>query len=122
MLFYWPNIKKDVLKWVAKCDICQRVKSENIYSPGLLQPLPIPEQPWRDIGMDFIEELPISHHKNAILVVIDRLTKFGHFIPLEHPSSAQEITEVLLKKVYRLHGLPQSIVTERRSIFTSNFW
>ncbi|XP_019230358.1 PREDICTED: uncharacterized protein LOC109211290 [Nicotiana attenuata] len=60
MVFYWPNMKKDISKWVSECDIFQRVKNENIQPPGLLQPLPIPELPWQDIAMDFIEGLPFS--------------------------------------------------------------
>lgn len=88
MLFCWPNMQKDIAKWVLECDLCQRTKVENVYSPGLLQPLPIPDMPWQDIAMDFIEGLPLSDHKGAILVVVDRLTKYGHFLALRHPYTA----------------------------------
>lgn len=72
--------------------------------------------------MDFIEGLPMSYHNNSILVMVDRLTKYGEFIPLKHPYSAQEVVEVFLKEVYKLHGLPQSIMTDLGSVFTSHFW
>ena len=67
-------MKKDIKKHVKECDTCQRQKVENLAPMGLLQPLPIPEQPWADISMDFIEGLPKSHHFDVIFVVVDRLT------------------------------------------------
>lgn len=93
-------MKKDAYKWVSECDICQRVKTENIYTPGLLQPLPIPELPWQDIAMDFVEGLPSSGHRNAILVVVDRLTKYDHFLALKHPFTAQDVADLFLTEIY----------------------
>lgn len=103
-------------------DICQKIKYENVHYPGLLQPLPIPKTLWKDIGIEFIDGLPISNHKNSILVAVDRLTKHGHFITLKHPYTTQAIAEVFLKEIYRLHRLPKSIVVDGDSIFTSLFW
>ena len=80
--FYWPNMRKDIEVHVQKCDICCRSKSENCPYPGLLQPLAIPDQAWQHISMDFIEGLPKSLGSNAIYVVVDRLTKYAHFIPI----------------------------------------
>ena len=81
--FYWTSLKKDVNSFVQSCDICQRAKIATSLPAGLLQPLAIPSQVWEDIAMDFITGLPASHGFNTILVVVDRLTKFAHFIPMK---------------------------------------
>lgn len=78
--FYWPTLRADVITFVKECEVCQLSKHETSALPGLLQPLPIAEIPWKGITMDFIEGLPISHGYNSIMVVIDRLTKYAHFI------------------------------------------
>lgn len=91
-------------------------------SPGLLQPLPILTKIWCDISMDFVEGLPKSEGKDVILVIVDRLTKYAHFLPLSHPFSASQVAKLFLDHIYKLHGLPQTIVTDRDKIFTSNLW
>lgn len=83
--FFWPTLAKDIKHFVAECDVCQRSKNDNVAYPGLLQPLPVPERRWSDIFMDFITGLPKSMGKEVIFVVVDRLTKYGHFINLAHP-------------------------------------
>lgn len=120
-VFYWRNMKAEIVNQVSECDICQRMKTENVLSPGLLQPLPIPEMPWQDIAMDFIEGLHKSGSMEVILVVVDRLTKYGHFVALKHPYTTQEIAETFLREIYKLHGLPRAIVTDKDAIFTSQF-
>jgi hypothetical protein len=90
--------------------------------PGLLQPLPIPEQAWQIVSLDFIEGLPSSDRHNAILVVIDKLTKYGHFIPIHHPYMALQIAKVYVDNVYKLHGLPQVLISDRDPVFTSSVW
>ncbi|CAN1845235.1 Transposon Tf2-9 polyprotein [Linum perenne] len=120
--FYWPGLKKDVITWVAACHTCQQCKTENIPYPGLLQPLPIPDQAWKHISMDFIEGLPKSGGKNVILVVVDRFTKYGHFIPLNHPYTAVTVAQSFMDGVFKLHGMPTTIVTDRDAVFTSVFW
>jgi len=87
---------------------------------GLLQPLPMPEGVWRDLSMDFIEGLPKPDGYNIILVV-DRLTKFAHFVALKHPYTTAIVAKVFLDNVVKLHGLPNSIVTNRDTIFLSHF-
>lgn len=73
------------------------------------------------ISMDFINGLPASGHYNSILVVIDKYTKYGHFIPMHHPFTAQKVAEAFVDNVYKLHGLPQHFISDRDPIFTSHF-
>lgn len=118
----WKNMFKDVADFVAACDVCRRVKADNSAYPGLLHPLPIPQKVWTDISMDFIEGLPKSHGKDVILVVVDRLSKYAHFIALSHPYSAISVAQLFLDQIYRLHGMPQTIVNDRDATFLSQFW
>ncbi|XP_074356085.1 uncharacterized protein LOC141695764 [Apium graveolens] len=83
--FYWPRMRHKVRKFIASCDICQRHKSVHLSPAGLLQPLPIPQRVWEDMYMDFIGGLPMSKGKTTIFVVVDRLSKYAHFISLSHP-------------------------------------
>lgn len=120
--FYWKGLQKDVAHFISECDICQRFKGENVKYPGLLQPLPIPNRIWADISMDFIDGLPNSQGKSVVFVVVDRLTKYGHFMALSHPYTAQDVAKVFFDQVYKLHGLPSTIVSDRDAVFTSHFW
>ena len=85
----------------------------------LLQPLPVPESVWDDITMDFIEGLPSSHGKNSILVVVDRLSKYAHFMALAHPYTTKTVATTFMEGVVKLHGLPKSIITDQDVVFTS---
>jgi hypothetical protein len=108
--FFWKGMSKDIQKYVAECDQCQRNKSENVMTPGLLHPLHIPNQKWEEISMDFIDGLPMSDGKDKILVVVDRLTKYAHFIGIKRTNSAKQIAEIFCKNVYKLHGFPKSLL------------
>ena len=87
----------------------------------MLQPLPVPDSAWQVISMDFIEGLPMSNSLNCILVVVNLLTKYDHFIPLRHSFTAVGVAKSFFHTVYRLHGLPSSIVSDRDRIFISHF-
>jgi hypothetical protein len=99
--FYWLGMRKDIKKFVRECSVCQENKHETVLSPGLLQPLLIPNRVWFDISMDFIEGLPLSHGFSVIFVVVDRLTKYGHFIPLAHPFSAFKVVQAFMTNVLK---------------------
>lgn len=88
-LFYWPGLQRGVDELINECPVCQITKSENIHIPGLLDPLEVPEMAWAHVTMDFIEGLPKSRGKDVILVVVDRLTKYAHFLALSHPQYLQ---------------------------------
>lgn len=120
--FYWPTLKGDITKFVKECEVCQRNKSEHVPSPGLLQPIPIPNSAWEVVSMDFLEGLPRSRGKDTLLVVVDRLTKYCHLITLSHPYSAMKVAQEVLNQVTKLHGVPVSIITDRDIIFMSYFW
>lgn len=121
-LFVWSGMKKMIQLWCSQCTICQQAKSERIMYPGLLQPIPVPEGAWQIISMDFIEGLPSSNHYNCILVVVDKFSKFSHFIPLKHPFSAITVARQFMDTVFKLHGFPKAIITDRDKIFTSALW
>lgn len=107
---------------MQQCAVCQQAKHEHCKTSGLLQPLPIPQAAWQDISLDFIEGLPNSEAYTVIMVVVDRFTKYTHFIALKHPYTAASVARAFLQHVVRLHGIPHSIVSDRDRVFTSTFW
>ena len=120
--FYWKNMKKDITQFVQNCAICQQAKHETKNPAGLLQPLPIPQQIWEDISMDFITGLPNSFGYTVIMVVVDRLSKYSHFLPLKTDYSSKSVAETFMKNVVKHHGIPKSIVSDRDKVFMSKFW
>ncbi|KAK1646011.1 hypothetical protein QYE76_063816 [Lolium multiflorum] len=120
--FWWHGMKREIGSYIAKCDICQRVKATSTPA-GLLQPLQIPEWKWDSVGMDFITGLPKSSKGNdSIWVVVDRLTKVAHFIPVKTTYQGPRLAELYISRIVSLHGTPKSIVSDRGSQFTSRFW
>ena len=107
---------------VAECDTFQCHKGEMKLLPGLLEPFPIPTRIWTYISMDFIDGLLKSGGKTIILVVVDRLSKYSHFCALIHPYTASLVAQIFMDQIFRLHGIPSSIVSDRDATFTSHFW
>ena len=120
--FYWPSMHKTVVEYISHCDTCQRAKSQTMSPAGLLQPLPVPEQLWEDISMDFVDGLPRSGSFTSIMVVVDRLSKSAHLIPLSHPYTASIVASRFVANVVKLHGLPRTILSDRDPVFLSHFW
>jgi len=120
--FYNSHMARLVREFVKSCIVCQRNKSQHLHPAGLLQPLPVPHGVWSDIAMDFVEGFPKVGGKSVILTIVDRLSKYAHFIALSHPYSANSVARAFFENIVRLHGFPCSIVTDRDPVFTSNFW
>jgi transposase InsO family protein len=120
--FYWKGMRKEIKRFIREYDVCQQNKHDNTRPAGLLQPLLVPNRIWTDITMDFIEGLPLSQGQSVILVVVDRLSKYSHFTALSHPYSAAKVAQLFIHHVFKLHGMPQSIVSDRDPTFTSQFW
>ena len=111
--FYIPSDRALVRDWVRSCEICQRNKTETLRPAGMLQPLEVPSQVWADISMDFIEGLPKVGGKSVILTVVDRFSKYAHFIAVGHPYTAASVARAFFDSIVRLHGFPASIVSDR---------
>ena len=116
-------MKKDVADYIDRCMECQKVKVEHRHPVGLLQPLAIPEKKWEVITIDFITKLPrTTRQHDSIMVVVDKLTKDAHFVPVNTMHTTTDIAEIFMKEIVRLHGIPRTIVSDRGTKFTSNFW
>jgi hypothetical protein len=111
--YYWPGMLTYVERWVSNCHTCTRITASREARQGVLRPLPIPERAWKDVSMDFITHLPMCEGYNAILVVVCRLTKMKHFIPCNDTCDAEEVARLYLKYIWKLHGLPTTVVSDR---------
>ena len=121
--YWWRGMKKDVAEFVSRCLICQQVKAEHQRPSGLLQSLPIPQWKWEKITIDFVVGLPrCQSGYDAIWVIVDRLTKSTHFLPMKNSDSIEKLVELYVKEIVRLHGTPVSIVSDRDPRFASRFW
>ncbi|KAG8478790.1 hypothetical protein CXB51_028614 [Gossypium anomalum] len=122
-MYWWNGMKRDISEFVSKCLICQQVKAEHQVPSGLLQPIMVPEWKWDRITMDFVSGLPLTPgKKDAIWVIVDRLTKSAHFIPVRTDYSLNKLADLYIREIVRLHGIPLSIISDRDPRFTLRFW
>jgi len=117
--YWWPGVTKEVGRYVDGCDACQRYKNRSEAPAGKLMPNAIPEKPWSHISADFITKLPLAQGYDAILVVCDRFSKITHFIATTEKTSAEGLTKLFRDQVWKLHGLSESIVSDRRVQFAA---
>ena len=120
--YFWPNMKNEVAKYIARCIECQQIKVEHRHPTGLLQPLPIPCWKWEIINLDFIIGVLKNQNQNDyVMVVVDKLSKDSHFIPIKTTYKDANIVDIFMKEVFRLHGIPKMIIFYRDPKFSSNF-
>ena len=115
-------MKSDLKQHIKECGVCQQMKHETCKPAGLLQPLPIPIRLWSAVSMDFVSRLPTSQRLDTVMVVMDSLTKYVHFIRLSHPYSIAKVAALFAQNVLKLHGMPASIVSDKDPVFTAKFW
>jgi hypothetical protein len=120
--YCWPRMAKQIDQFCASCHVCQTTKTSNIKPAGKLHSLPIAERPWQSIAMDFLGPFPQVDGFNYLWVVTDRLTSLTHLIPINTRTTASELAYIFLKEIVRLHGVPDSIVSDHDYKFTSKFW
>ena len=121
--FFWPKMKKMAHDYVKSCERCQKSKPRQGNLPGLQQPLPVPMACWEEVSMDFMTSLPRSQRGNDMLmVVVDRLSKQAHFIPVKSTHGATEIAKIYHDMIFRHHGIPKAIISDRDPRFTADFW
>jgi hypothetical protein len=120
--YYWPGLRAFINTYISGCQTCQRNKSPRHQPVGLLKPLPIPTGPWKSISIDAIVKLPPSRDYDSIMVIVCRLTKMAHFLPFKEDGFTSEHLAKMFRFIFRLHGIPEDIVSDRGPIFTSKFW
>ncbi len=120
--FWWCSMARDIQDFVLACSVCARGKTSNRPPEGFLQPLSVPSRPWSHIALDFVTALPPSQGNMVILTVVDRFSKAAHFIPLPKLPSAKETAVTVIDHVFRIHGLPMDVVSDRGPQFVSKFW
>ena len=120
--FWFPSMSSCVLEYIHSCSLCQLSKAGSHVKHGELAPLPVPVTPSKGVTCDFITDLPPSNGKDSVLVFVDRMPKMAHFIPCLKSTSTPDFAQLFIAHVVRLHGLPDSIVSDCGSIFTSKFW
>nr|GFA21274.1 putative reverse transcriptase domain-containing protein [Tanacetum cinerariifolium] len=122
-LYWWPNMKAEITTYVSKCLTCAKVKVEYQKPSGLLVQPEIPQWKWENITMDFVTKLPkTTMGQDTIWVIVDRLTKSAHFLPMREDDILEKLTRQYLKEVVSRHGVPFSIIFDHDGKFTSHFW
>jgi hypothetical protein len=120
--FWWPRMRRHVELYVRTCPVCQRIKADRRRPAGLLQPLPVPDAAFESIAMDFVMDLPKCSGFDAVWTITDRLTKLVHFIPVRKDIGARELADLFMEKVFCMHGMPHSIVSDRDGRFLNPLW
>ena len=116
-------MKRDIAFFVARRLTCAKEKAEHQKPSGLLVQPEIPEWPWEDITMDFITKLPrTSKGHDSIWVIVDRLTKSSHFLPIREDYKVEKLARIYMDEIVRLHGVPLRIISDRDGRFLSRFW
>ncbi|KAJ9517914.1 hypothetical protein QJQ45_004232 [Haematococcus lacustris] len=122
-VFWWNTVRADVRDYVGTCDACQRDKSSNSKPGGLLRPLTVPGYRWEHVSMDLVTKLPTgTHGYDAICVIVDRLSKMVHFVPCKESMNAMAFARLFINNVFKLHGLPAEVLTDRGAHFNNKFW
>jgi hypothetical protein len=120
--YWWPTMLADIERYVLTCHLCQKNKARNTLPAGLLQPLQLPLNPWHTVTMDFITQLPkTSRGHDAIFVIVDKLTKMVHLMPTTTKATAEQTAKLYADNVWKLHGVPHVVVSDRDKLFTSHF-
>jgi hypothetical protein len=120
---WWTKMKIEIARYVARCDVCQRVKAVHIKSAGPLQPLPISEGKWENISMDFIVGLPKTvKGYDSIWVIVDRFTKVAHFLPVKTRDPVVSYAKLYIARIQSLHGVPRTIISDHGPQFVAKFW
>ena len=120
--YWWKGMKSDIVEFVSRCLTCHKVKAEHQKPAGLLQSLSIPQWKWERITMDFVVGLPRCRNgHDTILVIVDRLKKSSHFLPIKNSDSLDKLAQLYAREIIRLHGTPVSVVSDRVPRFTSRF-
>ncbi|KAI0992409.1 hypothetical protein K3495_g15776, partial [Podosphaera aphanis] len=120
--YWWPHLSKQTDQFVRNCHNCLRNKVSRLRYQGALKPLPLPVQRWRDISVDFVGPLTEFGNFNCIMVVIDRLSKERHYTPCHTKMKAKDLAKLFVRDIWRLHGLCDSIVSDRGPLFVADFW
>ena len=120
--YYWPNMQEFVKKYVRHCHTCKRSKGSRFKKQGVLKPLPVPNQRWTDISIDFVSGIPEVDGQNAICNVVCRLTKERHHIATNTELDAGSLADLFIKHIWKHHGLPRSIISDRGTQFVNDFW
>ena len=121
--YWWKSMKSGMTEYVSKCLTCQQVKAEHQVLTGLLNPLPIPQWKWDNITMDFVSGFPLTQHKyDSVWVIVDKLIESTHFISVRMDNSMDQLAQIYVNEIIRLHGVPLSIVSDRDPRLTSRFW
>ena len=120
--YHWRSMRKDATQYVQTCPTCQMIKPDTRKKAGALQPIPPPERKWSQVTTDLVTDLPESEGYTAVAVFVDRLTKRVHFAPCTKEVTASDYAKIFVDTVFRHHGLPEVIISDRDPRFTSKFW